>query len=205
MDPVRVLVVGADPLARGGLVALLAREPLLAIAGETAPDRALRGSVQALAPAVAAWDTGPDDGFGESLGEAVEAGLPVVALIPGGGQAREALVAGARGLVLRSAPGARVAAALQAVAGGLFALDGPVGSSLLRTAPAGHAAEPLTPRELEVLALMAEGLANRAISERLGITERTAKFHASAILAKLGAASRSEAIVRAARLGLVAI
>ena len=65
--------------------------------------------------------------------------------------------------------------------------------------------EGLTAREREVLALLAEGLANKAIAARLGISEHTAKFHVNAILAKLGAESRSAAIVKAARLGLVAL
>ena len=89
--------------------------------------------------------------------------------------------------------------------GGLWALEGSLGESLLRPAPATEAPEALTPREAEVLALLGEGLSNRAIADRLGISERTAKFHASSILAKLGAASRAEAIVRAARLGLLVI
>jgi len=205
MVPVRVLVVGADPLARGGLAALLSAEPAVTVAGEAGPDRALAGPFPALAPAVAAWDAGPRDGFGDAVADAVEAGLPVVALLSSDGQAREALGAGARGLVRRSAPAPRLAAALGAVASGLWALDGDLGPALLRPAPAEGEAEPLTPREVEVLALLAEGLPNRAIAARLGIAERTAKFHASAILAKLGAGSRAEAIVRAARLGLVAL
>jgi two-component system, NarL family, nitrate/nitrite response regulator NarL len=62
---------------------------------------------------------------------------------------------------------------------------------------------PLTPREMEVLQLVAEGLTNRRIAGRLGISEHTAKFHVNAILGKLGASSRSEAVAQAARLGLV--
>ena len=76
-------------------------------------------------------------------------------------------------------------------------------------APSGPGDDPpiesLTRRELEVLRLVAEGLGNRSIAERLGITEHTAKFHVHAILGKLGTQSRTEAVVRAARLGLIAI
>ncbi len=64
-------------------------------------------------------------------------------------------------------------------------------------------AEALTPREREVLQLLAEGLANRAIAQRLAISEHTVKFHVNAILGKLNAQSRTEAVVRAARLGLL--
>ncbi|HLB64703.1 MAG TPA: response regulator transcription factor, partial [Anaerolineales bacterium] len=63
--------------------------------------------------------------------------------------------------------------------------------------------EPLTPRESEVLALLAEGLPNKSIAGRLGITEHTAKFHVNAILRKLGAQSRTEAVVLATRRGLI--
>jgi DNA-binding NarL/FixJ family response regulator len=62
---------------------------------------------------------------------------------------------------------------------------------------------PLTPRELEVLAAMADGASNKAIARRLDISFHTAKFHVAAILAKLDADSRTEAVARAAHLGLV--
>lgn len=65
--------------------------------------------------------------------------------------------------------------------------------------------EPLTAREREVLELLGQGLSNRRLAERLGISEHTAKFHVNAILAKLGASSRTDAVVRAARLGLVVL
>jgi DNA-binding NarL/FixJ family response regulator len=67
------------------------------------------------------------------------------------------------------------------------------------------ALEELTPREREVLALMAEGQANKEIARRLRISEHTVKFHVAAILAKLGAASRTEAGYVAARRGLIAL
>ena len=63
--------------------------------------------------------------------------------------------------------------------------------------------EDLTPRELEVLQLLAEGLSNKEIARRLGTSEHTVKFHVNAILGKLGAHSRTEAVTRAARLGLI--
>jgi DNA-binding NarL/FixJ family response regulator len=63
--------------------------------------------------------------------------------------------------------------------------------------------ESLTDRELQVLSRLAEGLSNKQIAARLGISEHTAKFHVNAILGKLGVQSRTEAVVRAARLGLL--
>jgi len=63
--------------------------------------------------------------------------------------------------------------------------------------------EPLTPREVDVLALMAEGLPNKAIADRLGISDQTVKFHVAAICGKLGAANRTEAVRRALHRGLI--
>ena len=103
-----------------------------------------------------------------------------------------------------AAPPALAAAAV-AAAHGLATLDAALAEDWLRPPEAAGGAEGLTAREREVLGLLAEGLGNRAIAVRLGISEHTAKFHVNAILAKLGAESRSAAIVKAARLGLVAL
>jgi DNA-binding NarL/FixJ family response regulator len=63
--------------------------------------------------------------------------------------------------------------------------------------------EPLTPREVQVLELLAEGLPNKTIAQRLGISDQTVKFHVSAISGKLGAANRTDAVRRAVRRGLI--
>ena len=65
--------------------------------------------------------------------------------------------------------------------------------------------EPLTPREIEVLELLAEGLPNKAIARRLGISDQTVKFHVASLSGKLGAANRTDAVRRAARRGLIAL
>jgi DNA-binding CsgD family transcriptional regulator len=65
--------------------------------------------------------------------------------------------------------------------------------------------EPLTPREVQVLELLAEGLPNKAIASRLDISDQTVKFHVSAICAKLGAANRTDAVRRAVRRGLITL
>jgi DNA-binding NarL/FixJ family response regulator len=81
-------------------------------------------------------------------------------------------------------------------------------------APAAHAAddpdapagdEPLTPREIDVLELLAEGLPNKAIAERLKISDQTVKFHVASISGKLGAANRTDAVRRAVRRGLITL
>jgi two-component system, NarL family, nitrate/nitrite response regulator NarL len=196
----RVLIVGDDPLARGGVAALLAGRDDVTIAGQVAPD-ALASAVTR-ADAIA-WDAGPS---GQAGGERIRrADAPVVALVSADADAAESLRAGARGVLLRGASADALAAALVAVSRGLAVVDGALRETLLRAAPPVLAGETLTPREREVLGLLAEGLPNRAIAARLGISDHTAKFHVNAILGKLGAETRAEAIVLAARRGMVVL
>ena len=84
-------------------------------------------------------------------------------------------------------------------------LDPAIASRLVpgRTRAPRSTTHDLTPREMEVLQLIAEGMANKAIAARLGVSEHTVKFHVNALLGKLAAGSRTEAVVQAARLGLV--
>lgn len=155
-------------------------------------------------PEVAVWDAGSGTSGLEHLDGAASRSLRVLAVLADEGQAAEALAAGARGVVLRDAGAARLAAAVRAVAEGLMVLDAVAAESVLRPRPAAPATvEHLTPREQEVLQLLAQGLSNKLIAARLGISDHTVKFHVNAILGKLGAQSRTEAIAQAARLGLV--
>jgi DNA-binding NarL/FixJ family response regulator len=202
VDPLRVLLVGDDPLAREALAARLAGRGDVAIVGEARSEDAGPTAVAtaALAPGAILWDLGASGG---AEGLAVSA-PPVVALAAADADAAEALRAGARAVLFRGAPADAVAAALVAAARGLAVLDAALAESWIRP-PEGAPADGLTARETEVLSLLAEGLSNKGIAARLGISEHTAKFHVNAILSKLGAESRAAAIVRAARLGLVAL
>ena len=200
----RVLLVGDDPLARGGLAYLLSGEPGLAVVAQ-ADALGAAAAVERDDPEVAVWDLGADPlGWLERLGDLGESGPPALALLLDEEPAAAALAAGARGLLFRDVEGRRLAAALRALAGGLLVFDEALLPPLLRPRPAPQTPpEPLTPRELEVLQLLAQGLSNRRIAERLGISEHTAKFHVNSIVGKLGAQTRTDAAVRAARLGLV--
>jgi len=122
-----------------------------------------------------------------------------VALLPDESQAVEAYMAGARGLLPRDTGSERLAAALLAAAQGLAVLDPALAVPVLggRDQAVPALVEALTPRELEVLQLLAEGLPNKAIAHRLDISEHTVKFHVNAVMGKLGAQSRTEAVVRA--------
>jgi len=100
----------------------------------------------------------------------------------------------------------QLAAAVHAVAHGLVAVAAGAAAELLprgRVDVADQPAEPLPPRELEVLQLVSHGLSNKLIARQLSISEHTVKFHISSTYAKLGAASRTEAVSLAARRGLI--
>jgi two-component system nitrate/nitrite response regulator NarL len=202
VPPLRLLVAGDDPLARAGLAALLAGRDDVAVAGEVRAEEAARAAA-ALGVDVVVLDLGAAGEPPPALGDAFRA--PLVALAAGEEHAAEALRAGAHAVLFRGASADALAAAALAVARGLAVLDATLARDWLRPPHDPAEAQGLTAREREVLALLAEGLANKAIAARLGISEHTAKFHVNAILAKLGAESRAAAIVKAARLGLVAL
>lgn len=148
---------------------------------------------------VAVWDLGHERSAARAhLARVAETDLPLLVLGPAGLGA-EAVAAGARGYLRRDAEGPRLRAALQAVAQGLQVMD-VWGATDPRVE---DAAEDLTPREMDVLRLLVEGLPNKEIGRRLRISEHTVKFHVNTILAKLGARTRTEAVTRAARQGLI--
>jgi two-component system nitrate/nitrite response regulator NarL len=192
-------VIAEDPLVRSGLSSLLGLEQGFVIASQaSAPDDAQ--SVLAGAELML-WDVGARATSGAR--SAFLDRTPTLALVGDEEAALDLWRAGASGVLWRSAERERLLAALRSVASGLAVFE----PAFLRTllAARGAPAEGLlfTPRENEVLALMAEGLSNKLIADRLKISEHTAKFHVNAILTKLDAETRTEAVVSAARRGLL--
>jgi DNA-binding NarL/FixJ family response regulator len=118
---------------------------------------------------------------------------------------------GVRAILPRDSSAQEIAAALEAVTQDLVAITPELLESLLpagseeRAEESEYLQEPLTSRETEVLALLAEGAGNKEIATKLNISEHTAKFHVSSILSKLGATTRTEAVTRGYRLGLIFI
>lgn len=112
-----------------------------------------------------------------------------------------AVRAGAQGYLLKGSPREEIFAAIRAVGAGGALIAPLVASKLLSRVRAADRPDALTPREREVLALVAEGLPNAAVAERLFISERTVKFHVSSILGKLGARNRTEAVAMARERG----
>ena len=201
----RVLVGAEDPLVRAGLAALLADGDGYALAGTAALDDALAHAADVFEADVALCDLGFGEAAPPHLAALADLDLPTVALLSDVGLAAEAWSAGARGLLLRGQHAEALVAALFAVQQGLVALDPALADDVLALREPIPPAEPLTPREQEVLGLLAEGLPNKLVADRLQISENTVKYHVGAILGKLGAQSRTEAVMRAARLGLVVV
>jgi DNA-binding NarL/FixJ family response regulator len=187
------------PSVRLGLASMLAEHGHLAVAEEDADD----GAVWLLdAPDLPALDTLTARRYSD---------LPraAVVLTDEPGVAAVLARAGLRGwaCLARDADAAELDLAIRAADAGLVLLDLPLASATVTlpavTAATREASEPLTPRELQVLQLVAQGLPNKGIARRLGISENTAKFHVASLCGKLGASSRTEAVTLAARRGLI--
>jgi two-component system, NarL family, nitrate/nitrite response regulator NarL len=212
-SPVKVLIMGLDPLARTALATALEGQPGVMVVGqvEDEDDAEASEGPRFSGASVLLWDMGPAARDADPIAPETR-GVQVLALASDQEQAERAISAGAAGVIERDGDGDRIAAAARALDLGLRVVSeafAPAGSALRATArprPREGARAPLgelTPREHEVLRLLAEGLSNRQLARRLGISEHTAKFHVNAILEKLDASSRTEAVVQAARLGLL--
>ena len=210
---VRIGIVAPYPSVRAGLRALLTtdeRIEVIADAGDTADlSETTRSRVDVVIVDLEPSASG--DSVSEFRNLPPEVGL--VLLGPIGGDARLPDLFGDRAwaYLLRESSGAELSRAVAAVAQGLVVIQPPLGHRLFTALPAQALAglsdesEPLTNREQEVLQQVAQGLPNKTIALRLGISEHTVKFHITSILSKLGAASRTEAVRLGARRGLIVL
>ena len=190
-----LIIVANDPLVRTGLATVL--EPFdLFVIDAVSPD--VFGKTDEAD--VLLWDADPD--LDTELIK--QQSVPVLALVSEGVNAQPLIAVGCMGILFRSASSASIVAALNALAEGLQVIEPSLLTGLL-TAPE----EPdeilteLTPRELDVLELVSEGLSNKAIAKRLDISVNTVKFHVNALLSKFGVRGRTELVVRALQQGSV--
>ncbi len=207
-----VLIVSTLATVRAGLAALLAFDRDLRVAGQVAAlDRVASG---ALLPegGVVLLDAPSVEEIEEALALLDQGGPGLVVLGPGSAAGRLLLAAPPFpwALLTRGAPADRIVAAVRAVAAGLVVLEPELTVEALGRGsggplPLGGELDDLTGREHEVLTLVAVGLTNKAIAQRLAISDHTVKFHVASILAKLGAESRTEAVHLAARRGLLTL
>jgi two-component system, NarL family, nitrate/nitrite response regulator NarL len=202
-DEVSVAVVGRDPLARSAITSALVESPGIRIAGDFATGAAELALLGELAPDVVVWDLGAGAPLDWDELAHVATRVVVVVLASEASDAARALGSGARGALARDSDGARLVAALAAAERGVFVVDEVFAPTVIaRPAERSKAdASGLTPREQQVLELVAQGRSNKRIAVELGISEHTVKFHLNAILEKLDVDTRTEAVVQAARLG----
>ena len=204
MTQLRVLVVSRDLLSRAGLAAVLDQQPGLTVVGQVSGDEDSFLPLDIYGPDVIVWDVSWETASAsQNLALLPENSPPVLALAATEHQAAQARAAGARAFLSRSASPEALAAALTALSHGLLVTDPSLsgGSGVTASGPA--TASLLTPRENDVLRLLAEGLPNKAVASRLEVSEHTVKFHVNSIMGKLNAQSRTEAVILATRLGLL--
>ncbi|MBK8931726.1 MAG: response regulator transcription factor [Chloroflexi bacterium] len=205
MEPIHILLVGDDPLARMGLAMLLGGQPDCVVIGQVASS-ILTDEFSDLdnLPDVVVWDVGWAAADGLPAWEAIP--VPVVALVADEGQTAVLWSAGVRALLRREMDLDRLWTAVQAAVHGLIVLDPELSAGLITAvSPITLPTDDLTPREREVLQHLAKGLTNKAIAQRLAVSEHTIKFHVNALMGKLGAQSRTEAVVLATRQGLIVL
>ncbi len=210
MDPIGILIADDNVPFREGLRALLLSAPDMEVVGEAATGEEAISLAAALQPDVILMDVKMPGLNGieatrRILHTSPHISILVVTMFEDDDLVFAALRAGARGYLLKGASRQEIFGAIRTVHAGGSLMQPAVTDRLVERIDRGGGPDAgnLTPRELEVLPLLARGLKNAEIAQRLFISERTVKFHVGSILAKLGADNRTEAVTIAAHRGLV--
>lgn len=204
---IRVLVVDDHPVVRAGLVGLLEVEADLEVVAEAGDGAEALAVVQALRPDVVLMDLRMPRLDGAAATEAILAALPatrvlVLTTYDTDGDILRAVEAGATGYLLKDTPQAQLVEAVRSAARGETVLAPSVAARLVSRLRS-PAADPLTPREVEVLAAVARGLSNAEIGRALFIGEATVKTHLLRVFAKLGVDDRTRAVTVAMERGIL--
>jgi two-component system, NarL family, response regulator DevR len=207
--PIRIFLVDDHELIRRGLRAFLEGEPDMEVVDEAASARDAIGKAQIVKPDLVVLDVRLPDGNGievcrELRARCPEARVVMLTSFADDTTLMDSIVAGASGYILKATKQEDLLAALRKVAAGQSLIDPAVTASvfrrLRRQAESNDALEALTAQERKILDLIAEGLTNREIAERIHLAERTVKNYVSHILAKLGMKHRTQAALYASKL-----
>ena len=205
---IRVLIVDDHSIVREGLRMLLARDPDLEVVGEAADGAEAIRQTRRLRPDVVVMDLLMPvlDGFAAI--RAIHDDLPetsvlVLTSVLENASVVEAIRAGAIGYLLKNAPVTELRSAIKSAAAGQMYFSPQASPYFLDMVRRPESPEHLTPREKDVLRLLAQGHSNKEIARALYLAEETVKFHVRHILAKLGVQSRAQAILATIRLGMV--
>ncbi|GFM81588.1 DNA-binding response regulator [Pseudomonas cichorii] len=212
-NTLRLVLADDHEVTRTGFVSLLAGHPEFEVVGQAADGQQAIELCEQMQPDIAILDIRMPVLNGLGAARILQQRMPKLKVVmftmdDSTDHLEAAISAGAVGYLLKDASRDEVIAALQQVARGEEALNSAVSARLLRRMTERNnsrtiATEALTPRERQVLGLVASGFSNREIGEKLGITTGTAKAHVEKVIAKLGAADRTQAAVRGLALGLV--
>lgn len=204
---IRLLLADDHPVVRAGLRAVLETEPGFEVVAEASTAEQAIDMVQTLAVDVVLMDLQFGAGMhGAEATATITAGrdrprILILTTYDTDADIRAAIEAGATGYLLKDAPQEELAAAVRAAAAGKSALAPAVAMRLMGHLRGSTAA--LSPRETEVLQLVAEGLSNQQISQRLFLSQATVKSHLAHIYTRLDVDSRTAAVAAATRLGYI--
>ena len=200
----RILIADDHPAVRAGLAAVIVAEDDLRVAAQAENGHQAVALYREHRPDVVLMDLrmpvlGGVEATQHITAEFPEARVLALTTYQGDGDVRRALDAGARGYLLKHMLMTEVIIAIRAVCRGEWVIPPPVAASLARH----HERDRLTPRELEVLELMAQGMSNKEIALKIGRTDETVKIHLKSVFAKLKVTTRTEAVRVALGRGLV--
>jgi two-component system, NarL family, response regulator len=201
---IRVVIVDDHPVVRFGLATIISLQRDMVVTAEAGSGEEACALCAARPADVVLMDLRLPGLSGVEAIRAIRLAQPnlrfiVLTTYEGDEDIHRALEAGAQAYLLKAMSHAEVTAAIRKVHAGARVIPEPVSRTLAGRAPHSQ----LSPRELEVLGLIADGLSNRQIGQRLGITEATVKWHVNIILGRLGVADRTEAIVAALQRGIM--
>ena len=203
---IRVLVCDDHPLMREGIAAVIATQPDMALAGEAGDGREALSQFRALQPDVTLVDIQMPDVNGIEAIQAIRAEFPqariaVLTTYRGDARALHAIRAGAQGYLLKSALRKELTEAIRALAGGKRYFPAEIAAELAQ-----HLGQQcLSPRETQVLQLIARGYANKQVAHELMLSEDTVKGHLRSIMDKLGANNRTHAVTIGIERGFISL